>query len=94
MDKLDGKIPEDFWERKMTEWRTEERQVKLAIDCLAGTENTDRATDVQRVFELASKAYLLYFSQDSTEKAKLLRMMCSSFSVDAISATPAYTLST
>jgi hypothetical protein len=24
-DKLDGKIPEDFWERKMSEWRSEER---------------------------------------------------------------------
>ncbi len=23
-DKLDGKIPEDFWSRKMDEWRTEE----------------------------------------------------------------------
>jgi site-specific DNA recombinase len=90
IDKLDGKIPVDFWERKMTEWRAEEQQVKLALDGLANSENTDRALDAQRVFELANKAYLLYFSQDSTEKAKLLRMMCSNFSVDAVSATPAY----
>jgi hypothetical protein len=90
IDKLDGEIPEDFWERKRTEWRTEEEQVKLAIDGLASTESTDRALDAQRVFELANKAYLLYFSQDFTEKAKLLRMMCSNFSVDAVSTTPAY----
>jgi site-specific DNA recombinase len=90
VDKLDGKIPEDFWERKMTEWRTEEQQVKLAIDGLDSTESTDRALDAQRVFELANKAYLLYVSQDSTEKAKLLRMMCSNFSVDAASVTPSY----
>lgn len=32
VDKLDGKIPEDFWERKMNEWWTEEQQAKLAID--------------------------------------------------------------
>ena len=74
----------------MTEWRTEEQQVKFAMDGLASSENTDRALDAQRVFELANKAYLLYFSQDSAEKAKLLRMMCSNFSVDAVSATPAY----
>ena len=70
-DKLDGKIPEDFWERKMTEWRTEEKQVKLALDGLASSENTDRALDAQRVFELSNKAYLLCLSQDSAEKAKL-----------------------
>lgn len=90
MDKLDGKIPEDFWERKMTDWRTEEQQVKLALDGLASSENTDRALDAQRVFELANKAYLLYVSQDSTERAKLLRMICSNFSVDAVSAVPTY----
>jgi chorismate mutase len=28
IDKLDGKIPEDFWDRKMSEWRVEEQQVK------------------------------------------------------------------
>ncbi len=90
VDKLDGKIPEDFWERKMAEWRAEEQQAKLALDGLASSENTDRALDAQRVFELANKAYLLYFSQDSTEKAKLLRMLCSNFSVNDVSATPAY----
>ncbi len=90
VDKLDGKIPEDFWERKMAEWRAEEQQVKLALDGLANSESTDRVLDAQRVFELANKAYLLYFSQDSTEKAKLLRMLCSNFSVDAVSATATY----
>ena len=90
VDKQDGKIPEDFWERKMTEWRTEEQQVKFALDGLASSENTDRALDAQRVFELANKAYLLYVSQDSAEKAKLLRMMRSNFSVDAASVTPSY----
>jgi hypothetical protein len=89
VDKLDGKIPEDFWERKMIEWRTEEQQVKLALDGLASAESTNSALDAQRVFQLANKAYLLYFSQDSAEKAKLLRMMCSNFSVDAaIGSTP------
>ena len=90
VDKLDGKIPEDFWKRKMNEWRMDEQQVKFAMDSLASSENTGRALDAQQVFELANKAYFLYFSQDSTEKAKLLRMMCSNFSVDATSTTPTY----
>ena len=89
-DKLDGKIPEDFWERKMSEWRMEEQQVQMAISGLANAETSDRALDAQKVFELANKAHFLYISQNPVEKAKLLRMLCSNFSVDAASATPTY----
>jgi hypothetical protein len=89
-DKLDGKIPEDFWERKMNDWRMEEQQVKMAIHGLSSAETGDRALDAQRIFELANKAYSLYVSQDSTEKAKLLKMLFSNCSVDAVSVTPTY----
>lgn len=89
-DKLDGKISEDFWERKMNDWQMEEQQVKMAIQGLNEAETSDRALDAQRIFELANKAYLLYGSQDSTEKAKLLRMLFSNCSVDAVSVTPTY----
>jgi catechol-2,3-dioxygenase len=33
-DKLDGKIPEDFWERKMSDWRMDEQQVRMALEGL------------------------------------------------------------
>ncbi len=89
-DKLDGKIPEDFWERKMNDWRMEEQQVKMAMEALKNAETSDRALDAQRIFELANKAYLLYVSQDVTEKAKLLRMLFSNCAVDALNATPTY----
>ena len=70
-DKLDGKITEDFWERKANDWRIEEQQVKMAIDGLNNAETGDRALDAQRIFELANKAYSLYVSQDSTKKGQL-----------------------
>ena len=89
-DKLGGKIPEDFWERKMSEWRMEEQQVQMAINGLANAETGDRALDAQRVFELANKAHSLYISLNLVEKAKLLRMLCSNFSVDAVNVTPIY----
>jgi hypothetical protein len=31
VDKLDGKIPEEFWDRKMRDWRMEEQQGDMAI---------------------------------------------------------------
>ena len=89
-DKLDGKIPEDFWERKMVDFQSEEQQVKMAIEGLKQAETSDRALDAERIFELANKAHLLYISQDFTEKAKLLRMVFSNCSVDAVSVTPTY----
>jgi len=36
-DKLDGKIPEDFWERKMSEWSAEEQRIHIAIRSLLPT---------------------------------------------------------
>lgn len=33
-DKLDGKVPEDFCERKMADFRAEEQQVKMATQGL------------------------------------------------------------
>ena len=89
-DKLDGKIPEDFWQRKMDDWRAEEQQVKLAIEGLKNAELTDRVLDAQRILELANTAYSLYVSQNPVEKAKLLKMVFSNCSVDAVSVTPTY----
>ncbi len=40
--------------------------------------------------EAPATAYSLYVSQDSVEKAKLLRMLFSNCSVDAVSVTPTY----
>ena len=34
MDKLDGKIAEDFWQRKQTEWQTEDARLKAQIQGL------------------------------------------------------------
>ena len=89
-DKLDGTIPQDFWERKMSDWRMEEQQVKSALAGLDNAEFSDRALDVQRIFELANKAHFLYISQNPGEKAKLLKMLFSNCSVDAVSVSPTY----
>jgi site-specific DNA recombinase len=89
-DKLDGKIPEDLWERKMSDWRMEEQQVNMAIGALDYAIRSDRALAASEILELANGAYSLYISQDSVEKAKLLRMVLSNCSVDAVSVTPTY----
>ena len=62
----------------------------MAIQGLSQSETGDRALDAQRIFELANKAYSLHASQNPVEKAKLLRMLFSNCSVDAVSVMPTY----
>jgi len=89
-DKLDGKIPEDFWERRMSDWRMEEQQVKMAIQGLSGVETVDLALNAQQTLELANNASLRYLSHNFAEKAKLLKMVLWNCSVNAVSVTPIY----
>jgi site-specific DNA recombinase len=89
MDKLDGKISEEFWLRKVAEWQQEEQQVLLAMQGLeqAGPE---RVLDKVRILELANKAYFLCLRQTPTEKAKLLRIVLSNCALDTVSVYPTY----
>jgi site-specific DNA recombinase len=89
-DKVDGAIDEEMWRRKSSDWRMEEQQIKMAMDGLKHAETGDKALDAQRILELANSAYSLYVSQNPVEKAKLLRMVFSNCSVDAVSVTPTY----
>ena len=89
IDKLDGKIPGDFWQRKMSEWRAEEQQILIGLN--APTDRyAGRVLSAKRILELANKAYFLYVAQNPTEQAKLLRMVLSNCSVDALSLYPTY----
>ena len=70
-DKQDGKIPEDFWERKMSEWRAEELRIQAALDGLRES-NGECLLFAKRTLELANKAYSLYVKQNPIEQAELL----------------------
>jgi site-specific DNA recombinase len=88
-DKLDGKIPEDFWARKMSEWRVEEQRIQAAINGLSDS-SVDRRLSAKRILELANQAYSLYLTQNPTEQAKLLRLVLLNCSIDALSVYPTY----
>ena len=88
-DKLDGKISEEFWERKAAEWQAEEQQVQFAIRGLDQAQ-PERLLDGVKILELANKAYFLYLKQPPSEKAKLLKIVLSNCSLDAASLYPTY----
>ncbi len=89
-DKLDGKIPEDFWQRKMSDWQAEEQRIEMAIAGLNEQSRTDRLLDAKRILELANKAYFLYLTRKPAEQAELLRKVLLNCSIDAVSITPTY----
>jgi site-specific DNA recombinase len=88
-DKLDGNIPQEFWERKMLEWSEEERHIQAALTRLE-VPSTDRILNAKRILELANKAYSLYLTQNSTQQATLLRIVLLNCSVDETSVRPSY----
>ena len=89
LDKLDGRISEEFWLRKTAEWQGEEQQILLTIGGLNQAQ-PERLLDAVRILELANKAYSLYLKQSAAEKAKLLRIVLSNCKSDASSIYPTY----
>jgi site-specific DNA recombinase len=89
LDKLDGKISEDFWESRSAAWNEDQQRILAALQALK-LKNPDRKLNGLRILELANKAYSLYLTQPPAEKAKLLRIVLSNCKVDALSVYPTY----
>jgi site-specific DNA recombinase len=88
-DKLDEKIPEDLFLRKMNEWREEESKILSQIQAHQ-TANHNYLEEGIRLLELANKAYFLYLRQPAHEKARLLKIVQSNCTWDGVSACPEY----
>jgi site-specific DNA recombinase len=88
-DKLDGKIPQEFWERKMSEWSADEQRIQAAISGLQQPP-AKRVLSAKRILELANKAYSLYLRQNPSEQAQLLRLVLLNCSIDAVNTYPTY----
>ena len=74
IDKLDGKIDEEFWYTQHNEWTAQLEKIKIIIDA------HDKATDKHlkfgiEILELAEDAYNLYIEQTPEEKRKILKIL-------------------
>jgi site-specific DNA recombinase len=89
-DKLDGKIEEEFWSRKMTEWRTQERALESVAAALNIPASENQPLTVQRTLELANKAHFLYLTRNHEEQGQLLKTVLSNCVTDGANITPIY----
>jgi site-specific DNA recombinase len=88
-DKLAGRLPEEFWQRKLTEWTEEEQRLQCQIK-EAQSSKPDQSLTLNRILELANKAYFLYLTRKPAEQAELLRKVLLNCSIDGVSVTPTY----
>src|ERR1017187_4114621 len=89
-DKLDGKITEDFWQRKQTDWQSEEVALKSRIAGQEEDKTSERLLSVQRILELAQNAHSIYLTRKPAEQAELLKKVLLNCSIDAVSLYPTY----
>jgi site-specific DNA recombinase len=89
VDKLDGKITEEFWQARSNEWTQQEQQMVMAKRALDDIE-PDRALNGVKILELANKAHFLYVRQSPEEQGKLLKIVLSNCKIDASSLYPTY----
>jgi len=89
VDKLDGKITEEFWVKKHNDWQLEERQILSKMGQPGGA-SAARELALHRILKLANKAYFLYLRQNHFEQGKLLRIVLSNCLIDSVSVSPTY----
>ena len=76
LDKLDGKVDEDFFEGKSAEWREEQAQIRGQIERHEQA-NCAYLDEGARILELAQKATEIYEKRNTAEKRELLGLLLS-----------------
>lgn len=76
VDKLDGKIDEDFWLEKHNEWKAQLIRIKSVLN--SHDETHDKfINEGVKIIELACNAYDKYSVQNGEEKAEMLKILLS-----------------
>jgi hypothetical protein len=70
LDKIDGKISEEFWEARCSDWNREEQQILMAMQGLE-QQSPERILDGVKILELANKAYFLYLKRSPAGKSQI-----------------------
>jgi site-specific DNA recombinase len=89
-DKLDGKLDEQMWTRKMKDWRDQEVELEAALCRLETAIEPQNVLTAQRILELANRAYSLYLTRNHAERGQLLKSVLLNCTTDGVNLTPTY----
>ncbi|MFH2202432.1 MAG: zinc ribbon domain-containing protein, partial [Elusimicrobiota bacterium] len=76
-DKLDGKIPEDLWTKKNSEWQLEKVGMEEKAKNLEESGPASYLPSARKVLELSERLETLYLSASPLEKRELVDCVCS-----------------
>jgi len=88
-DFVSGRISEDFWTRKSTQWETE-LQVVDAEQARSERPRRFMMATAEKILELAKQAENLYKSQNPVEQRRLLQTVLSNCTFDSGTLCPTY----
>ena len=74
IDKLEGRIDVEFFDRKAAEWRLEQESINRSIEKHQAADYNYMDSGV-KILELARNAHILFKKQKSSEKQKLLNFL-------------------
>jgi hypothetical protein len=89
-DKLDGKLDEQMWTRKIRDWREQEIELDATLHRLQIPITAENVLTTQRTLELANRAYSLYFTRNHAERGQLLKSVLLNCATEGINLTPTY----
>jgi site-specific DNA recombinase len=88
-DYLEGRISDDFWSRKSSEWHAQATTLRIELEKL--TEPAPRFdVTADRILELAKTAHLLYREQSASQQRKLLDTVLSNCTFDRGTLSPTW----
>ncbi|MFZ2190446.1 MAG: recombinase family protein [Candidatus Magasanikiibacteriota bacterium] len=85
-EKLLGRMPEEIWKAMTEKWRVERGEIEAAIAVAHPVISRDEVLRaVRSPFELVEVAADQYLNRSAAEKSRLLKILCSNFSVSDVS---------
>jgi hypothetical protein len=89
-DKLDGRLDEQMWTRKMRDWRDQEKELEAALHRLQMPIAGGSVLTAQRTLELAHRAHSLYLTRNHSERGRLLKSVLLNCRTDGVNLAPTY----
>ena len=81
VDKIDGKITEEFFNEKYFTWNKELAELEVEINALLKNDDTF-LNDCNNLLELCENASAYYLRANVQQKQKLIKLLCSNFFFD------------
>lgn len=89
VDKLDGRVAEDFWRQKSEEWRQEQGQLQDRI-AKHQQANTAYLKEGVKILEQTQRAVALYVKQTPEEQRRLLNLLLLNCTLVDVTLSPTY----